>query len=822
MIRPSAVLISASLIGGMLVVLLGLSELQWHLALPWTGGGQVRYGLFLLLSVALVLMGSRWFRKSPMLVTGGVAALLAIVAGALWPLLVTGWFALAALVLGGSILTVLRPGACARSDWRTSFLVGAGLYATATGLLAHFPVNYPAVYGLMLAAPLVVGWRAALEYVLQLRDCMRDAVVEKGQVNALDVAISVSALVYIVVALMPEVGYDALATHLFVPAHLALNHQWEFDFTNYVWAVMPMHGDWIFSIGYMLAGETGARLLNVGFIFILGWLVRDVVLWAGPSITGARWATLLYLTMPLTFTEGSSLFIESVWASFVVAGTLLVFKVATDPQNSRFDLPVAGLMLGCALAAKAVTFTILPGLLLVLAVRYRSWLRVQNVSAIASGMVLFLVVGLIPYLHAWLQTGNPVFPFFNSVFQSQYYPIGEDFNNPRFNTGVTWDILYRITFESQKYLEATTGAPGFQWLLLFVPALVFLFAFRQYRSVALVLVGAFSIAMAFHSQSYLRYTFPAWTLITAAIGVALGAASSMRNITGIALSAAAAIVVVMNFAFLGAGSFYRDFPLRSVLDGSTRFDYLTKRLPIRNTIGVVNTLNVTKNPVAVFGEPSVAGLAADALYPNWYNKKFQAEIAAAHTAQDLANALLRRGVTYVILDRDWGGEGAVDGATTRALVEEVTGPLVEFGALSARKIKNEYRFKVELLANPEFTSLDGWVLVGESRYDAGEGTVFTSVTSPATQAVAVAPGHHYRNVVVARCPAEPTLGRVQINWVVEEGYPGGADLRTFECARDWGEHVMEVVAPPHAVGAIVYTGGHTEIPVEFTRNSLLE
>ena len=155
---------------------------------------------------------------------------------------------------------------------------------------------------------------------------------------------------------MPEVGHDALAMHLFVPAHLSLRHEWSFDVTKYVWAVMPMMGDWLFSIAYMLGGETAARLINVSFIFILCRLVRDLVLWAGGNAVGARWSVLLFLATPLTFTESSSLYIESVWASFVVAGSLSIFKLLPSAEdNKKIQLPIAGLLLGGALAAKAVT-----------------------------------------------------------------------------------------------------------------------------------------------------------------------------------------------------------------------------------------------------------------------------------------------------------------------------------------------------------------------------------------------------------------------------------------------------------------------------------
>lgn len=820
--RNSAALLTlACLLACALLTIWGLAHLQWPQALPWTGGGRVRYGLFLIASAMLVLAGSRWGRRNALHVGGAVAAVIAVVAGALWPLLVTLWFAFASMLLGRYVLSLLR-SEIEMHDRRTSFLVGAGIYGTAVSLLAHIPVSYPGSYGFALALPLLVGWRMALAEVRGFLGRMREVHREKGGANALDVAIAVVALVYFVVALMPEVGYDALATHLFVPAHLALRHEWSFDVSTYVWAVMPMLGDWIFSIGYMLSGETAARFLNIGFIFVLGWLVRDMVLWAGGSSVGARWAVLLFLTMPLTFTEASSLFIESVWASFAVAGTLAVLRAVTDPGKSRFELPVAGLLLGFALAAKAVTFTILPALMLILVARYRSWMRVANIPSIVIGALLLLAAGLIPYLFAWWQTGNPVFPFFNHVFQSPYYSTTENFNNPRFNTGVTWDILYRITFDSQKYLEATAGASGFQWLLLFVPALSVLVMRKQDRGVTLLLVGVISIVLAFHSQSYLRYTFPAWVMMTAAIGVALSEVVSTKSFVGAWLAAGAVTVVVLNMAFLGAGSFYRNFPLALIFDLAGRDGYVGAQLPLRKTIRLVNDLNEARTPVAVFGEPTAAGLAADALYPNWYNRKFQGEIAAAHSEQELANVLLRRDVNFVILDSGWAGEGVVDGPATRAIVEKATESLASYGSFSVRKIKTEYRFKSELLDSPDFSSIGSWVLAANTKYDANAGTISASVTSPATQTVAVTPGHHYRNVVVARCTAGPTLGRVQVNWVVEEGRSASADVQAFECSPTWTEHAMEVTAPPHAVGAVVYTGGHTEVPVEFTSNSLLE
>lgn len=808
-----------SLLVGALLSVWGLAHLQWSEALPWVGGALFRYVIFIIICAVLVVGGSCWSKRSPLLVGGAVAVGLALLAGALWPFLVTLWFAVASAILGRSILAVLRIRT-EGDNWLVSFLVGAGAYGTAVGLLAHFPVSYPGVYGFALALPLMLGWRVVAEVGRRLMVRTGKEVRSGFNLNKLDVAIAVVALIYFVVALMPEAGYDALVTHLFVPAHLALRHQWGFDASTYVWAVLPMLGDWIFSIGYMLAGETASRLTNLGFIFVLGWLVRELVLWAGGAAVGARWAVLIFLSTPLTFTEGSTLFIESVWASFVVAGTLLILRASTVSGKPRFDLPTAGLLLGCALAAKAVTFTILPILLLLLVWRYRSWYKTIGLPFLSFGLSLFLAIGVIPYATAWRLTGNPVFPLFNKIFQSPYFDVAANFNNPLFNAGITWDVLYRVTFETGNYLEASAGASGFQWLLLFIPTLIQLIVFRQIRGIKLLLVGVLAIAVLFHSQSYLRYAFPSWAILAAAMGVALSAALSAGPFIRNWWYATAAITVALNLLFINAGAFYRDFPLKSIGDISLREQYLLGRLPIRNAVELVNQLNAERTSVAVFSQPLTAGLSADALHPNWYNHKFQNEIASIQTEQGLANVLLERGVDFVILDSNWNGVGGVRGAETRALIEKITEKLAHYGSISVRKVKANYRFKTELLSSTHFKLNKDWSLAPEVKYDTETGVILVNVTSSATQAVAVSPGRRYLNTVVARCAKEATLGRVQINWLDIKGAFVSVDIKTFECSPTWAEHAMDVTAPPNAGNAVVYVTGHTSIPLEFKSSSL--
>ena len=480
-------LVCQLLLVGIALTVLGLAHLTWPHAVPWSASGLRQFLFFVFVCVALVAIGSLWSKQSPLVIGAFTLLGLAIVSGSLWPLFITMWLALASAILGKLVLSSLRISV--EENWVTSLLVGAGIYGTIVGLLAHFPINYPGVYGMILTIPVLLRWRTVLEGELSFIGSLTKNYQSECKSIWLDLAIAVVALIHFVVALMPELGHDALAMHLFIPAHIASKHQWGFDAETYVWAVMPMLGDWIFAVGYMLGGETAARLINIGFIFVLGWLVRDLVLWAGGTLNGARWAALIFLSTPLTFTESSTLFIESVWAAFVVSGTLALLRLSESSNKSKSWITHSALMLGFAVATKAVTLTILPVLFLLMLWNYKSWIKELSFISWLNTVSLFVFFGVIPYSTAWWLTGNPVFPFFNGIFQSPFYPPVNFDSATIFGKGVTWDILYRATFDSGKYLEATAGASGFQWLLLFLPATIFLILDKQRRGITLLVVG---------------------------------------------------------------------------------------------------------------------------------------------------------------------------------------------------------------------------------------------------------------------------------------------------------------------------------------------
>lgn len=778
--------------------------MSWS-AVSMFAGGTLLGSILIIAFSSLVLVTLSYALKVNRLLAGAVAAFaISIFTNTLWPLIVALWIGLASYALGRSILTLIGIDK-AKVTNAIAGMVGAGIYGTAVSLAAHFPINYPGLYGFALAVPLVWGWRDVRTAFRSLGQfCIEESVTKWH-----DLAIALVALVYFLVALMPEVGHDALAMHLFIPAHMATRHEWGFDVNTYVWAVMPMMGDWLFSIGYLLAGETAARLINVGFIFVLSWFVRDLVLWAGGNALGTRWAVLLFLTTPLTFTEGSSLFIESVWAAFIVAGSLSVFKLLQQNQQTddkSAQLKLAGLLLGAAAATKAVTLTILPVLLLVLMWRYRIWVQRKLFGSIGFGLILFIVVGGIPYANAWHVTDNPVFPFFNQIFQSPFYPSVSFDASALFGKGFTWDVIYQATFYTEKFLESKPGATGFQWMLLFFPALLILLFSGQRKGIILFLVAGISIAFAFQSVTYLRYVFPSFALVAAGIGVALSAVQTEAAFTRKALSIVGWVVVSLNLFFFKSGTYYGDLSVQPLSSQTSRETYLNNRLPIRNVIELVNQINAGRDPVAVFSSPLTAGLNSDGLYPNWYNHQFQAKVTAATTSDHIAQLLMDKGVNYVILDSNWGA------ADKREIIEAATEKISEQGSITVRKLKSIYQFQTELLKNSDFSSYDGWMLPS-NMHEQRSGRITVSVSSPSSQLASVVAGRRYQNSVTAFCKDQPTQGRVQVNWLDSESKFISTDISVFDCTPTATTHAMEVTAPRNASKASVYATGHTNISI---------
>lgn len=751
--------------------------------------------------MALVSGLGRWHRL-------GVLPLGFLLAGALAVAFGKGAALAAVLLLGFAAVALGRLLLSARLRSASDLdclLVGLTVYGTLVSLIVHIPVNYPGVYAALLVLPVVVTWRrsqATLQRVWQWFSAPRTTSAMSFVLGAALVAV---LLVHFLIVLMPERGYDALVTHLLLPARIAWQHVWAFDVDNYVWAVMPLLGDWLYTIGYMLGGETGARLVNLGSFVLLARLVYEVAVWAGAREEGALWAVLLLVSTPLALTETSSLFIECVWSCFVLGGALALLRLMTDRRDGALQLVVGGVLLAGALAAKAVTFMVLPVLALALAIGIRRWWSVGLWRALVAGATAFVAIGALPYVRAWVMTGNPVLPFFNGHFKSPHY-APENFTAPSiFETGMTWDVLYRITFESAKFLESRPGAAGFQWVLVVGPVIVLCLLAWQRRGLVLLSI-AFGIAwLTFAQTAYLRYVLPSFALAAAAAGMAIAGLRPARSLASWSLALGAIGAVVLNVLYFSSGGYQHALSFRVLLSEPARAEFLRDNQPTRIAVELVNGLNQSHRPVAFLCKPFAAGLHADGLFPTWYNWKFQSEVTGAKTAEELGALLGEREAQYVILLDRWSSE------VLRERVRAVTHEVKRIGDLTVRELDARFRFQKELLQDTDL-SADGvaeaqrWQLGGEARTQPGLGAVLRSGAT-VQQRVPIVAGREYRLTAVLQQQDGPGKARVALQWLDASNRGLGQEAVVFPCTDKPEPHSMQHVAPKGAKAVLVTVSG---------------
>ncbi|MFN8470817.1 MAG: glycosyltransferase family 39 protein [Anaerolineae bacterium] len=412
---------------------------------------------------------------------------------------------------------------------------------------------------------------------------------------ATTLCLAVLALFFIigwVGALAPETGFDALQDHLELARHFAEAGRVIAipTMAKYYW---PLNAEMIYAAAYTLAGETAAKLAH----FFAGVGVAFLVFALGKRLSGALMgliaATVLYTT-PLVTWEGTNTYLDLTLMLYCTAALVLVVLWREGQRNWGLVVGI-GLSLGLAVGTKLTAgFFVIAILLWMLFDAFRARSYRPLLAALIAGGVAFLVA--LPWLaRAYVLTGNPVFPFMNSVFHSPlWYPSSEFYNLADFGTGRSLRALtvlpWQMTFNTSLFMEAPNGVVGIVYLA-FVP-LVMLSIKPARRYGAVVFVTALFGVLVVAFTEYLRYLLPALA------GLALLAALGARNAWTTAretIPRFAAIIPVVFFAFMALNiplalrERAYDIPLGVVLGRVPRETYLAQHVKSYGAFRYIDT-----------------------------------------------------------------------------------------------------------------------------------------------------------------------------------------------------------------------------------------
>lgn len=533
---------------------------------------------------------------------------------------------------------------------------------------ARWPIHYRWAYWILPALPIAyAAWRRALpRFHLDYAQTRRDLIPLAAALFPL--------LCAWLAALKPEVSSDGLSMHMVIPARMAYAHFWAFDVREFTWAVMPMGGDWAYTLGWMLSGEAAARLLNCAILALIAWTLYEriharVPAWMCGALVGG------FLSTPLAQHVTASMFVENFVAAMLL-GSILLLRVHLKERRTVFFIGctfLAGMAAASKLGAWAYIVPMFVAALLQVKPRYL--FRAVPVMALVGGF---------PYWEAWLRTQNPLFPMFNAWFRSPLFHQAQNFTNPRYLTPLSWSTWYDITFHSSRFNEGMDGAMGVFFFILVPVSLV---AWRQRwprTGKILMWVGVAGCIVTFLGQSYLRYIYPALPMFTLLAGIALASYRVHSEWTGRAIACAAAAAFLVNLSLLpAAGGHNRDFALNQVLDRNAVDRYLTAVAPERKLVNWLNA-NDPQARVAWMEGDAIADFQGHSLTNSWHSEPFFTRLGGATSPETISWLAREQKIDYFIAPAP-GSWRALTNVHTRDFLDHFSLPVTEAGGIELRR-----------------------------------------------------------------------------------------------------------------------------------------
>ena len=424
------------------------------------------------------------------------------------------------------------------ASFPASLIVGLGFIAAGVGWLLPLPVHQRGVY-LLLATALIVLRRRPIAG--RLRDAAASvhglASTQPRWLILLAAATTLASLGL----WLPSLNYDDNAVHLILPSQLLFDGYYHLDVQTQSWAVAPWANNVLHAVAGMFAG--GEVRPAVAMLWLLvgvvgAWRLARV-LDASPGAALA--AAAIFASQPLAGYFTTTMQVDGASAAIL----LNLAAMAVGPHRSRLGAVAIGGICGLLLALKTSNLIYMAPLLAWLIATRGAGTRLRWT---AMALATLLLVGGSSYAYAVLVTGNPLFPFYNAVFQSPYYPI-ENFADVRWHAGVSWRSLWDLTFKTGTFGEFYPGAAGIT-LLALLPALL---ADAVRRSASRwLLVWAFGTGLlVFSYLQYLRYIFPAMSVLAVLGVVALARLAERR-----AFVVAVLLLVTVNAALMPTTSWF--------------------------------------------------------------------------------------------------------------------------------------------------------------------------------------------------------------------------------------------------------------------------
>lgn len=428
---------------------------------------------------------------------------------------------------------------------RIAFSLPAGMLAVslATFGLGIAGLLYPFLFRGMVLAAFIALRRETISLLRTTRVAMGRLTGIRWQSALACFAMAVGFLCYLVpyliAALAPEIEYDALNYHLGL-LRLYVSEKRIFPVHTNFYAGFPAEIEMLYLFGWLVKDVYLGKLFHL----LCGALLALALFSFGRRYFGPRVgpiAALIFYSSPLVAIESKSAYID---LGLSLYGFLSIYALANwHYEKQERWLYLSALMAGAAMAAKytGVAYLVIPLLLISMkGIASKQW------SGALKSLAGFLLVALLP-LAPWLIRNyfffqNPLFPFFNGIFQNPY--MSSEMEHGWIRQVYHWEGFERTAADYLSLpLEFTIRGYRFQGIIGPVFLLLPMVLVVRGWSAALWLAfgSAFFVSLPWiMGNPLVRFALPALSLFSLLIAWGM---TRLYRINKLACAAAAAVVI---------------------------------------------------------------------------------------------------------------------------------------------------------------------------------------------------------------------------------------------------------------------------------------
>ncbi len=292
----------------------------------------------------------------------------------------------------------------------------------------------------------------------------------------------------------PETSFDALWYHLTIPKIYIQSHSVFYIPGNLLYySAIPKMGDMLFTLPLFFNNEFGAKFVH----FIFGILCCFAVYRLSRLFVSQQksiLAVLIFYSNIVVAWESTVAYVDLIWTFFFLASAFYLFCYFKKGIDRYYYL--SALILGFTISIKLISLRDL--VLFILVVSYYLVANNKNWKFILKKIIIFTVItfttGSIWFIFSYLNTGNPIFPFFSNIYTLK---------NP---------LLFNFIniFNEFKLLFTAAPDPISPIYLIFIPLVVLAFKNNKKSNLLLVFVSfsAFFWYFTYQMGAEGRYAIP--------------------------------------------------------------------------------------------------------------------------------------------------------------------------------------------------------------------------------------------------------------------------------------------------------------------------